>query len=99
MHSTLNMLGMTSVAEPKGSLETALAHARRLLDSNPVVAGGQGGEILKVAPSHPPATLLLAMARRRIGDTPGAMVLLNALAATQSNWAAAHLERGMALTD
>ena len=56
------MLGMTS-AEPTGSLETALAHTRRLLDSNPVMAAEQAGEILKVAPNHPPATLLLAMAR------------------------------------
>ncbi|MHB8721220.1 MAG: tetratricopeptide repeat-containing sulfotransferase family protein [Steroidobacteraceae bacterium] len=90
---------MTNAAEPTGSLETALAHTRRLLDSDPAMAAQQADEILKVAPGHPPATLLLATARRRTGDTPGALALLNALAATQPNWAAAHLERGMALTD
>src|ERR1700722_966969 len=98
MHSTLNMLGMTS-AEPTGSLETALAHTRRLLDSNPVMAAEQAGEILKVAPNHPPATLLLAMARRMTGATQEAIEILRRLADAQPNWAAAHYELGMALAD
>jgi tetratricopeptide (TPR) repeat protein len=93
------MLGMTSAAEPTGSLETALAHTRRLLDSNPTMAAEQAGEILKVAPNHPPATLLLAMARRMTGATPEAIDMLRRLADAQPNWAAAHYELGMALAD
>jgi tetratricopeptide (TPR) repeat protein len=93
------MLGMTSGAEPTGSLETALAHTRRLLDSNPVLAAEQAGEILKVVPNHPPATLLLAMARRMTGAAPEAIDILERLADAQPNWAAAHYELGTALAD
>jgi hypothetical protein len=50
---------MTSTAEPTGTVDTALAHAKRLLLSNPRLAVEQAGEILKVAPNHPLATLLL----------------------------------------
>lgn len=90
---------MTSAAEPTGTLETALSHARRLLDSNPVMAAEQAGEILKVVPNHPPATLLLAMARRMTGATPEAIEILRHLTDAQPNWAVAHCELGMALAD
>jgi tetratricopeptide (TPR) repeat protein len=89
---------MTS-AHPTGTIETALAHAERLLRSNPRLAGEQASEILKVAPAHPPATLLLARARRLDGDVGGALELLARLSAQQPNWAAAHYERGLALAD
>jgi tetratricopeptide (TPR) repeat protein len=89
---------MTS-AHPTGTIETALAHAERLLRSDPRLAGEQASEILKVAPGHPPATLLLARARRLDGDVAGALELLARLSAQQPNWAAAHYERGLALAD
>jgi tetratricopeptide (TPR) repeat protein len=90
---------MTSTAEPTGTLDTALVHTRRLLLSNPRLAAEQAGEILKAAPNHPLAMLLLGMARRLSGDAAGAMLVLEPLAATQPNWAAAHYERGLALGD
>jgi tetratricopeptide (TPR) repeat protein len=90
---------MTSTAEPTGTLDTALAHTRRLLRSNPRLAAEQAGEILKVAPNHPLAMLLLGTARRLSGDAAGALLVLEPLAATQPNWAAAHYERGLALGD
>jgi tetratricopeptide (TPR) repeat protein len=90
---------MTSAAEPTGSLETALAHTRQLLDSNPGMAAEQAGEILKAVPNHPPATLLLAMARRMTGATAEAIEILRRLTDSQPNWAAAHYELGMALAE
>ncbi|HET7127386.1 MAG TPA: hypothetical protein VFI26_09890, partial [Lysobacter sp.] len=45
------------------SLELALAHAARLLDSNPALAAEQAGEILRVVGDHPRALHVLAMAR------------------------------------
>jgi tetratricopeptide (TPR) repeat protein len=90
---------MNSASEPTGTLETALAHTRRLLRSNPVLATEQAQEILKVAPGHPMALLLLGSARRMAADVPGAVTTLENLAATQPNWAAAHYEWGLALAD
>ncbi len=90
---------MTSAADPTGTVETALAHASRLLQKAPLLAAEQASEILKVAPQHPVATLLLGIARRRSGDLAGALQILQPLVATQPNWAAAHYELGMALAD
>ena len=90
---------MTSTAEPTGTVDTALAHARRLLQSNPALAAEQAGEILKVAPNHPVAALLLGSARRMLGDTAGARQVLEPLSRAQANWAAAHYELGLALGD
>jgi tetratricopeptide (TPR) repeat protein len=90
---------MTSAAEPTGTLDIALSHTKRLLESNPVTAAEQAGEILKVVPDHPVATLLLAVARRMTGDTAEAMSLLECLAVRQPNWAAAHYELGCALAE
>ena len=73
---------MNSTAEPTGPLDTALAHATRLLQSNPALAAEQAVEILKVAPHHPLAMLLLGVARRLTGDVRAALQLLEPLAAT-----------------
>jgi tetratricopeptide (TPR) repeat protein len=85
--------------EPTGTLETALAHASRLLHGSPALALEQADEILKVAPGHPPATLLQGTARRLLGDATGALEVLEALAQGQPKWALAHYEWGMALAD
>ena len=50
---------MNTAAEPTGSLATALQHAARLLEREPLLAAEQAVEILKVFPGHPGATLLL----------------------------------------
>ena len=88
---------MNMASQPTGTIDNALAHARRLLDASPVLAAEQAAEILKVAPGHPPATLLLAVAHRYSGDTASALGVLQQLTAAQPNWAAAHYELGVAL--
>ncbi len=88
---------MTDAAEPVGTLQMALDNAARLLDVNPVAAAEQATEILNAVPKHPPAMLLLGQARRASGNTAGAVEILEQLCAQQPNWAAAHLELGLAL--
>src|SRR5450759_3814331 len=78
-------VSMTSTAEPTGTVDTALAHTRLLLRNNPGLAAEQAGEILKVAPNHPLAMLLLGTALRLGGDAAGALRVLGPLAATQPN--------------
>ena len=51
---------MNAPAEPTGTVEQALAHAARMLESQPQVTAEQAAEVLKVIPGHPVATLLLA---------------------------------------
>ena len=88
---------MTSAADPTGTVEAALAHAGRLLATDPAMALEQASEILKVAPNHPVATLLLGVAQRGTGDLGGALRTFEALTDAQHQWAAAHYERGRTL--
>ncbi len=88
---------MSATSEPVGTLETALAHTQRLLTSEPRLAAEQATEILKVAPGHPLATLLLGVAQRRCGDAAASQSVLEPLAQSQPNWAAAHYELGLTL--
>ena len=67
---------MSEAAEPVGSVEVALGHAARLLESSPLLAAEQAGEILKAVPAHPLATLLLGVARRCSGDPAAALEVL-----------------------
>ena len=90
---------MNSAAEPTGTIDKALSHAKRLLESNPALAAEQAGEILKVVPDHPVAMLLMAVAQRMTGDVVAALTVLQRLVVLQSNWAAAHYELGVALGD
>jgi len=88
---------MSSTPDRTGSVETALAHAQKLLQNAPGLAAEQAQEILKVAPGHPPALLLLGMARRMAGDVPSALEILRPLVASQPKWSAAHYELGLTL--
>jgi tetratricopeptide (TPR) repeat protein len=88
---------MSATSDPVGTLETALAHTQQLLASQPQMAAEQAAEILKVAPGHPLATLLLGVARRRGGDAEASQAILDPLARSQPNWAAAHYELGVTL--
>jgi tetratricopeptide (TPR) repeat protein len=90
---------MNSAADPTGTIDKALTHARRLMEGNPVLAAEQAGEILKVVPNHPQATLLLGAARRLSGDAALAVAILERLAAEKPNWAAAQYELGVALIE
>jgi tetratricopeptide (TPR) repeat protein len=84
-------------AEPAGTLEQALAHARRLLEADPALAAEQAEEILKVVPNHPPAELILARARGRIDGPAAEMDILEPLAKAQPQWASAQFELGLTL--
>jgi tetratricopeptide (TPR) repeat protein len=88
-----------TAAEPTGNLETALAHTRRLLESNPVLAAAQAAEILKALPRHPPALLLQGAAQRLSGDAAAAVQTLHELTAVQGNWAPGFYELGLALLE
>ena len=81
--------------KPTGTLAVALAHAQKLLASDPALAAEQATEILKAVPGHPVAQLLLGVARRRGGDLAGALAALEPLAHAQPGWFAAHYELGL----
>jgi len=59
---------MASHADPTGSLETALAHARRLLDGQPDLALAQAREILRVVPRSAAALMIAGAAHRMKGE-------------------------------
>jgi predicted Zn-dependent protease len=88
---------LSGQSEPKGSLEVALRHARRLLPGKPELAGEQAAEILKVIPNHPLATLILALARRSCGEAAAALTMLEELTRAQPRWASAQYELGVTL--
>ena len=89
--------GMNTAAEPTAGLDIALAHASRLLATDPVLAGEQAMEIIKTVGEHPAALLVLGVSRRARGDLEGALQILQPLAANQPNSALAQLELGIAL--
>ncbi len=70
---------MSAATESSADLRTALAHAHRLLTSEPAAAAAQAREILRVLPGQPDAQLLLASALRRGGDLEAARALLHPL--------------------
>lgn len=88
---------MSSPPAQVGTVDVALAHAARLLGTDPRLAAEQSSEILAAVPGHPVATLTLGTAHRLEGDAAAAIEVLEPLARAQPNWAAAHFELGLAL--
>ncbi|MFA6986098.1 MAG: sulfotransferase [Arenimonas sp.] len=88
---------MRPVSEPTTSLDQALAHASRLLASDPALAAEQATEILKVVENHPMALLLLGASHSARGNSQQAAEILGPLSVAQPNWAMAQLELGIAL--
>jgi predicted Zn-dependent protease len=88
---------LTSFAEPVGTLDVALAHARSLLGKDPALAAQQAQEILKIVPGHPLARLVLGSARRISGLTEDALAVLEPLTRDQPRSAPVHLELAVAL--
>jgi predicted Zn-dependent protease len=82
---------------PVGTLEVALGHARQLLAKDPQLAAGQALEILKAAPGHPLALLILGAAHRIRGQTHAALEILEPLSHEQPRAAPVQLELGIAL--
>lgn len=88
---------MSVEAEPAGTLEIAMAHAKTLLETQPQLAREQAQAILEAVPNHPPAVLMLAQAHRLEGDIAAALAVIEPLAHRQASWAAAHFELGLTL--
>jgi predicted Zn-dependent protease len=88
---------LSNASEPVGTLDVALAHARRLLERDARLAAQQVAEILKAVPAHPYARLILGAAQRITGQTQAALAILEPLAAEQPRAAPVHLELGAAL--
>jgi tetratricopeptide (TPR) repeat protein len=84
-------------SHPFGSLELALSHGARLLLARPALAAEQAAEILKVAPDHAHALLLLAVAQRSCGNTDAALENLRQLCRRHACWAKGHYELGVTL--
>jgi tetratricopeptide (TPR) repeat protein len=87
---------LKSASEPVGTLEVALGHAARLLTRDAALAAEQASEILKAAPGHPHARLILGAAHRIGGQTRLALEILEPLACELPRSAAAHLELAVA---
>jgi tetratricopeptide (TPR) repeat protein len=90
---------MTSGSVPVGNLQTALAHADRLLLRQPELAVEQALEILKTVPGQPGALLVLGTAHRLAGRPIDAVDVLASLVRAQPRWAPAHRELGLAHGD
>jgi tetratricopeptide (TPR) repeat protein len=72
---------MASQADPTGTLETALAHARRLLRQQPDLALAQVREILRVVPRNAAALLVAGEAHRMKGEGEAATAAFRAAVA------------------
>lgn len=80
-----------------GSLQQALAHAERLLRSDPALAVEQLGEVLRAVPGHPAALQMLAEAHSLQGRFPTALDILGQLAKAFPEHAAIQFDLGRAL--
>ncbi len=83
--------------DPVGTLEVALAHGMRLLDSRPGEAAQQAEEILKVMPGQPQALWLQARALAGLGRFAEAHVKLQTLCARHGDFGEAHFELAQVL--
>src|SRR5580704_6403176 len=90
------MFNVNSATEPVGTLDVALGHAARLLERDAGLAAEQASQILKAAPGHPHARLILGAAHRIGGQTRSALEILEPLAREQPHSAPVHLELGIA---
>jgi tetratricopeptide (TPR) repeat protein len=88
---------VVEASQPVGTLEIALGHARELLAKDAGLAAEQALEILKSAPEHPLARLILGAAHRITGRTHAAIEVLEPLAREQPRAAPVQLELGIAL--
>ena len=80
-----------------GSLSAAIEQASSLLASDPAGAARRAQAILKIASADPRAALILASARRRLGDAVGARAVLEPLAKAYPGAALTAYELGLTL--
>ena len=84
---------------PAPSLNAAIAHASAILASDPEAALREAEAILAVSPGDPRALLVLASARRRLGDAAAAMQILEPLARAYPRAAHTRYELGCTLAE
>ncbi|WP_421738271.1 tetratricopeptide repeat-containing sulfotransferase family protein [Caulobacter sp.] len=89
----------TQTTSAQAGLATALEHARRLLERDPILARQQAEAILEAVPRHADTTVVLAAACRLSGDADTALKTVAPLARGLPNMAEAQLELGLALAD
>jgi tetratricopeptide (TPR) repeat protein len=78
-----------------GPDDAALGKIDRLLASRPAAAAEHATAFLRIRPGHSVATLYLGIARRLMGDPAGALKVLQPLARSRPQWAAAQYELGV----
>ena len=84
--------------EPPVALAQQIARAVQLLASQPLEAKARARDILKAAPKHAHARLILGSALRRLGEGVAARAVLMELARDQPSFPAAHYELGLTLS-
>jgi len=85
-----------ALADPT-TLNAAVARASAALATDPVTAQREAEAVLRLLPQDPRARLILASARRRQGDSRGALAILRPLAAAFPRAAHTQYELGVAL--
>jgi tetratricopeptide (TPR) repeat protein len=88
---------MNLATGPTVTLDAALAHATRLLDTDPALAGEQAAEVLRVVAGHPVAELIHAAALTACDRAGESLPILEALARSQPRSPRTRLELGLAL--
>ncbi len=83
---------MSAAPHPAGSLHATLAHASRILETDPSLAAEQAADILRRDPRQPLALLLLGAAQRRCGEAAAALEVLRRLCNEQPDMPPAWLE-------
>lgn len=91
------MTAQTTSAQ--GGLATALEHAQRLLERDPVLARQQAEAILEAVPRHAGTTVVLAAAHRLSGEPDKALAVIAPLARGLPSLAEGQLELGLTLAD
>jgi tetratricopeptide (TPR) repeat protein len=76
------------------SIDLDLMRASMLLETDPAAAARQAGVLLERHPGHDAASLLLSAACRRLGNSSGAIGIMEALARAQSASALVQMELG-----
>lgn len=89
----------TQTTSAQGGLATALEHAQRLLERDPVLARQQAEAILEAVPRHAGTTVVLAAAHRLSGEPDKALAVIAPLARGLPSLAEGQLELGLTLAD
>jgi tetratricopeptide (TPR) repeat protein len=87
---------MSTANSTADALRSAIEAAARLVASDPQQAAAQAADILRRAPDHAAARLVLGAAHRSRGDAAAAIGVLESLVSARPDWVAAHYELGLA---